>query len=64
VQRYKNQDTWATDPLPQGPTFIQLQKIMVTAGELKEQLPLEQLVVTKFAAKALETVKPDAEPKP
>jgi hypothetical protein len=37
---------------------------MVTAGEIKEQLPLDQLVVTKFAAKALETVKPDAEPKP
>lgn len=64
VQRYKNQDTWATNPLPQQQSFVQLQKIMATAGELKEQLPLDQLVVTKFAAKALETVKPDAEPKP
>ncbi|MDA8211517.1 MAG: ABC transporter substrate-binding protein [Clostridia bacterium] len=61
VKRYKAQDTWMTDPMPKTQAFEHLQEIMKTAGELKEKVPVEQLVVRQFAQKAIETVKPEPE---
>lgn len=64
VKRYKGQDMWMTVPMPKPQAFDHLQEIMQTAGELKEKVPVEQLVVAQFAQKAVETVKPEPEPEP
>ncbi len=55
--RYKNQDTWNTDPVMKKKSFQLMQKIMETAGELKKQIPYEKIVDTSFAVKAMKTVK-------
>jgi NitT/TauT family transport system substrate-binding protein len=57
--RYKNQDTWNTDPLLKKKSFQLMQTIMETAGELKKQIPYEKIVDTSFALKATKTVKGD-----
>ncbi|HEX3045473.1 MAG TPA: ABC transporter substrate-binding protein [Bacillota bacterium] len=55
--RYKDQDTWNTDPLMKKKSFQLMQAIMETAGELKQQIPYEKIVDTSFALKALKSVK-------
>ncbi|HHY61152.1 MAG TPA: ABC transporter substrate-binding protein [Clostridia bacterium] len=54
VKRYKDQDTWPTNGviIPDG--LENLQNIMANAGELKERVPYEAIVTTKFAEKACE----------
>lgn len=55
--RYKNQDTWNTDPLLKKKSFELMQGIMKEAGELQTPVPYEKITETSFAAKALKTKK-------
>lgn len=55
--RYKNQATWNTDPLMKKNSFLLMQMIMETAGELKQRVPYEKIVDPSFAVKAVKTVK-------
>ena len=55
--RYKNQDTWNTDPRMKMNSFQLMQSIMETAGELKQRAPYEKIVDNSFAVKAMKIVK-------
>jgi NitT/TauT family transport system substrate-binding protein len=55
--RYKNQDTWNTDPLLKKKSFELMQRIMKEAGELQTAVPYEKITETSFAAKTLKTIK-------
>lgn len=57
INRYKEQGTYATDPIIDGQEWNHLQEIMTAAGELQKTVPLETLVDAKFARKAIEAVK-------
>lgn len=52
VERYKNQDSWKQDTVFEQENFDLLQNILEEAGELKERVPYENLVVTEFSTKA------------
>ncbi len=64
VKLYKEQQVWSGDPLPKTKNFEELQKIMLATGQIKEVVPAEQVIVTKFAKRALVTVKYEPEVKP
>ena len=51
VQRYEEQDTWNTDLIFREESFDLLQDILEDAGELKERVPYESIVTTKYAEK-------------
>ena len=53
VNRYLEQDTWKGDLIFQKESFELLQDILESAGELKERVPYEELVVTDFAEKSV-----------
>ncbi len=53
VERYKNQDTWATDPLLDEEEYHNLEAVMESAGELKVKVPYEKIVNTEFANKVI-----------
>lgn len=53
VNRYLKQDTWKGDLIFQKESFELLQDILESAGELKERVPYEELVVTDFAEKSV-----------
>jgi len=53
VKRYKEQDTWATDPILDREEYANLEAVMEYAGELKQRVPYEKIVNTKFAEKAI-----------
>ncbi|KKE79812.1 MULTISPECIES: ABC transporter substrate-binding protein [Bacillaceae] len=53
IERYKNQDSFATDPLLDKEEWEQLKTIMDEAGELPEDVPYEELVNTEFAEKVI-----------
>jgi NitT/TauT family transport system substrate-binding protein len=55
--RYKNQDTWNTDPLLKRNSFELMQGIMKEAGELNKSVSYEKIAETSFAVKAFKTVK-------
>lgn len=57
VQRYKDQDTWKPDLVLAEDGYNRLTDIIKLAGELDEGVPYEKLVVTKFAEKAMESMK-------
>jgi NitT/TauT family transport system substrate-binding protein len=57
AKRYKEQDTWCTDPILKKESLDLLQEVMQTAGELKQAVPYDKVVDTGFAESAVKTVK-------
>jgi NitT/TauT family transport system substrate-binding protein len=57
VNRYKDQDTWKPDPVLTEEGLNHLMEIMELAGELDKRAPYDKIVTTKFAEKAMETIK-------
>ena len=57
--RYKEQDTWCTDPIMKKESLDLLQEVMKTAGELEKEAPYEALVDNSFAEKAVKNIKKD-----
>lgn len=54
IDRYKQQDSFATDPLLKEEAWNNLQNIMEEAGELSENAPYEELVNTDIANEVTE----------
>ena len=52
VKRYKDQDSWAADPILNEEDFNHLQDIMEMAGELDKRAPYDELINNEFAEKA------------
>ena len=52
VKRYYEQDTWKENLVFEKESFELLQDILESAGELKERVPYDELVTTKYAEKA------------
>lgn len=48
IERYKLQDTWNETTMLTKESFNHLQEIMVSAGELKDKVPFENLVDNSF----------------
>jgi NitT/TauT family transport system substrate-binding protein len=57
VQRYKDQGSFATDPIVDEQEWNNLQDVMSSAGELKARVPYTAIVDTSFAEKAVQSVK-------
>ncbi len=57
VKRYKEQDTWCTDPIMKKEWLELLQEVMRSAGELEQEAPYEKLVDNTYAKKAMEKMK-------
>lgn len=57
AKRYKEQDTWCTDPVLKKESLNLLQEVMQTAGELKKVAPYDNVVNTDYAKKAIEKVR-------
>lgn len=57
AKRYKDQDTWNTDPVLKEGSFNLLQKVMQEAGELKKSAPYDEVATKEFAEKAIKKVK-------
>lgn len=53
VKRYKEQGSYATDPIIDEAEWKNLQDVMEAAGELKARVPLAELVDNSFAEKAV-----------
>jgi NitT/TauT family transport system substrate-binding protein len=53
VGRYKDQDTWKGDTIFTEDSFNLLQNILDEAGELKDRVPYDKLVVTDYSKKAV-----------
>ena len=51
VKRYAEQDTWKSDLNFEKESFELLQELLIDAGELKEKVPYEKLVTTKYTEK-------------
>lgn len=56
VGRYKDQDTWCTDPIMKKEWLELLQEVMSSAGELEQEVPYEDLIDKIFAKKAMEKI--------
>jgi len=54
IERYKNQGSFATDPILDEEEWENLKAIMDEAGELPEDVPYEDLVNTDFAEQVIE----------
>lgn len=54
VQRYKDIDSWKTDPILEQTSFDKLQTIMESAGELSEKAPYDKIVNNNFANAVLD----------
>lgn len=52
VTRYYGQDTWKSNLIFEESSFDLLQDILISAGELEQRVPYDDLVTTKFAAVA------------
>ena len=52
VDRYKSQDTWKEDTVFEENSFTLLKRILEEAGELKAEVPYNELVTTDFSKKA------------
>lgn len=57
VKRYKDQQSYAADPIVDETEWNHLQDIMQEAGELKERADFKTLVDNSFAQKAMDAVK-------
>ena len=53
IQRYKDNDTWCTEPLLKEESLNHLMDVMELAGELSERPPYEAVVTTVFAEEAV-----------
>ncbi len=53
VQRYKDIDSWKTDPVLDEVSFDKLQTVMESAGELSKKAPYDKIVNNKYANKVL-----------
>ncbi len=56
VERYKEQGSWATNPLMDNDSFNRLQKIIIDAGELDKAVDPNALITSDFALKAMEDI--------
>lgn len=54
VQRYKDIDSWKTDPVLEEEAFDKLQTVMESAGELSQKAPYDKVVNNKYASAALD----------
>ncbi|KGE17359.1 ABC transporter substrate-binding protein [Paenibacillus wynnii] len=59
VKRYKDQDTYATNPTVDDKEWNNLLDVMDNAGELKARVPSEKIVNNTFAEKAQKDIKDD-----
>ncbi|MDK2800683.1 MAG: NitT/TauT family transport system substrate-binding protein [Clostridiales bacterium] len=57
VKRYKDQDTWAKNPILTSEALDLLQTIISEAGELDKKVPYEKVVTTEFAERAIKKIK-------
>lgn len=57
IAEYKKVKIWATDPLIRREGMNLMLDLVVEGGILKQRIPYEQIVTTKFAEKAIATVK-------
>lgn len=57
VKRYKDQGTYAADPIVDDAEWNNLLDVMTQAGELKEKVPAKAIVDNSFAEKAKSSVK-------
>ncbi len=57
VTRYKEQNTWKTNPILNEKDFYLLQQIIKDAGELNKVAPYEKVVTAKFGEKAIKMIK-------
>ena len=53
IERYKQQDTWKTDPIFSEDGFTLIQDIMEQGGELSQRVPFGDLVRNEFAEKVV-----------
>ena len=53
IQRYKDNDTWCTEPLLKEESLNHLMDVMEMAGELEKRPPYSELVTTVFAENAV-----------
>ena len=53
IDRYKQQDTWKTDPVFDENGFALIQDIMEEGEVLTERVPFEEMVDNSFAEKAV-----------
>jgi NitT/TauT family transport system substrate-binding protein len=60
VKRYKDQDTWKTDPLLEEEGLNLLQNILDSSGELSKRVKYEDLVTTDFANTAIDEIDTDS----
>lgn len=51
VDRYKSQDTWKEDTVFEENSFTLLKRILEEAGELKAEVPYNELVTMDFSKK-------------
>ncbi|MFY9120248.1 MAG: ABC transporter substrate-binding protein [Syntrophomonadaceae bacterium] len=56
VERYKEQDTWAKDPIMESKSLDRLQEIIKEAGELSEPVDSNLLITHEFAIRAMDEV--------
>lgn len=54
IQRYRNQETWATIPLLSEEDFRVIQDVFYTAGAIKQKYPYEKIVDTAIARRVME----------
>lgn len=57
IKRYKEQNSWKTDPILQENDFYLLQQIIKDAGELNKIAPYEKVVTKQFGENAIKNVK-------
>lgn len=53
IQRYKDNDTWCTEPLLKEESLNHLMDVMEMAGELEKRPPYSEIVTTVFAESAV-----------
>ncbi len=53
IERYKENDTWCTEPLLKEESLNHLMDVMELAGELNSRPPYEEIVTTVFAEEAV-----------
>ncbi|CAH0121129.1 hypothetical protein PAE9249_03655 [Paenibacillus sp. CECT 9249] len=58
VKRYKDQGSYAADPVLDEEEWTNLMAVMSGAGELKQEVPIDRIVDNSFAKEAKEKVKP------
>ncbi|WP_243137000.1 ABC transporter substrate-binding protein [Alkaliphilus serpentinus] len=57
VERYRSIGAWAPNPVLTKDGLDRLQEVMMEAGELDKPVEYDSIVITKFAEKAMESIK-------